>query len=168
MSTSNNNLYVGLDFSTQQVHSPLLFQVFFFQLKCVLIDDALNVVHSCAVNFSTELSSFGFVFPNSFDCCNLLFRTENGIIRHSDGVTITSPSLLWVAAFDRLLNKLKLSSTIDLQSIKAISGCGQVVCILIIVSFHWTHFSNTALYIGNRIRVAFLEVLIPMQHSNRN
>uniref|UniRef100_A0A914V2I0 Xylulose kinase n=1 Tax=Plectus sambesii TaxID=2011161 RepID=A0A914V2I0_9BILA len=89
--------YLGLDFSTQQ-------------LKAVLTNKDLAVVHTAEVTYSIELPEFG---------------TQNGIISHADGETVTSPTLMWVKAFDKLLEKLKSQKEVDISSIKAISGCGQ-------------------------------------------
>uniref|UniRef100_A0A8C2XHC4 Xylulose kinase n=1 Tax=Cyclopterus lumpus TaxID=8103 RepID=A0A8C2XHC4_CYCLU len=61
-------LYLGFDFSTQQ-------------LKVVVIDGDLNVVHQDNVQFDSELPEF---------------RTLGGVHVHADRLTVTSPVLMWV------------------------------------------------------------------------
>lgn len=46
--------------------------------------------------------------------------------KHADGITVTSPTLMWVKALDLLLNKLKADG-LDCSKVAAISGCGQVL-----------------------------------------
>jgi len=52
------------------------------------------------------------------------FRTTNGVVRGEDGVTVTTPPAMWVAALDRMAAELAKSS-VDLKTIRAISGSGQ-------------------------------------------
>uniref|UniRef100_A0A669CQ03 Xylulose kinase n=1 Tax=Oreochromis niloticus TaxID=8128 RepID=A0A669CQ03_ORENI len=61
-------LYLGLDLSTQQ-------------LKAVVIDGELHVVHQSGVQFDAELHEF---------------RTQGGVHIHADRLTVTSPVLMWV------------------------------------------------------------------------
>ncbi|XP_041824189.1 xylulose kinase [Melanotaenia boesemani] len=89
-------LYLGLDFSTQQ-------------LKVVAIDGNLNVVHQDNVQFDSELSEF---------------RTQGGVHIHADRLTVTSPVLMWIKALDLLLNKMKRAG-LDFSRIRALSGSGQ-------------------------------------------
>ncbi|VDN54942.1 unnamed protein product [Dracunculus medinensis] len=49
--------------------------------------------------------------------------TENGVHRDVDGVTITSPVLMWLEAIDLCFQKLM--DLVDLSKIVAISGCAQ-------------------------------------------
>ncbi|MCE9613984.1 MAG: carbohydrate kinase [Lentisphaerae bacterium] len=87
---------LGLDSSTQS-------------LKATVIDEALNVVYERTVNFDAELPEF---------------KTQGGVHRHADGVTVTSPAILWVAALDLLLAHMR-SDGAPLGKIVAISGSGQ-------------------------------------------
>jgi xylulokinase len=91
-----DDLFLGLDSSTQT-------------LKALLMDARLSVRFEAAVNFDRDLPEF---------------KTEGGVHRHADGLTVTSPPILWVAAFDRLLEKLKAGGC-DLRRVAAISGSGQ-------------------------------------------
>uniref|UniRef100_A0A3P8RSY4 Xylulose kinase n=1 Tax=Amphiprion percula TaxID=161767 RepID=A0A3P8RSY4_AMPPE len=68
MAAGRDSLYLGLDFSTQQ-------------LKAVVIDGNLNVVHQSSVQFDSELPDF---------------RTQGGVHIHTDRLTVTSPVLMWV------------------------------------------------------------------------
>ncbi|CAN9506215.1 unnamed protein product [Ophioblennius macclurei] len=89
-------LYLGLDFSTQQ-------------LKAVAINEELDVVHQSCVHFDSELSSY---------------RTRGGVHIHTDGLTVTSPVLMWVEALDLLLGKMK-NVGFDFSRVRALSGSGQ-------------------------------------------
>uniref|UniRef100_F1L1I1 Xylulose kinase n=1 Tax=Ascaris suum TaxID=6253 RepID=F1L1I1_ASCSU len=93
--TMNSHLFLGMDLSTQQ-------------LKAIVIDDQCHVVNSVAVNFASELPEF---------------KTENGVHRHSDGRTVTSPVHMWLKAIDMCFTKL--TKNVDVARIRAISGCGQ-------------------------------------------
>uniref|UniRef100_A0A1A8QYP0 Xylulose kinase n=1 Tax=Nothobranchius pienaari TaxID=704102 RepID=A0A1A8QYP0_9TELE len=95
-SGSDSPLYLGLDFSTQQ-------------LKVVAIDGDLNVVHQNYLQFDSELPEF---------------RTQGGVYLHMDGLTVTSPVLMWVKALDLLLDKMKKEG-FDFSRVRALSGSGQ-------------------------------------------
>lgn len=88
--------FMGLDAGTQS-------------LKASLIDAACNPVFELAVQFDADLPEF---------------KTRGGVHRHSDGLTVTSPPLLWVAALDLLLGRMKKAG-LPLNRIVAISGSGQ-------------------------------------------
>ena len=88
--------FLGLDSSTQAI-------------KAALIDSSLNVVYEQTVNFDKELPEF---------------KTEGGAHRHRDGLTVTSPPLMWVAALELLLQKMKADKC-PLGRIAAVSGSGQ-------------------------------------------
>jgi len=92
----SGDLFLGFDSSTQG-------------LKAVIIDSKLNILHDTAVTFDTDLSEF---------------RTVGGAHRHSDGLTVTAPPLMWVAALDLLLKKMKADGC-ALDKIIAVSGSGQ-------------------------------------------
>lgn len=89
-------LFLGLDLSTQA-------------LKAIIIDSAGRVRFETAVNFDRDLPEF---------------KTKGGVHQPADGLTVTSPALMWVAALDLLLARLK-SKKIPLDKITAISGSGQ-------------------------------------------
>ena len=89
-------LFLGFDSSTQT-------------LKALLMDADLNVVREATVNFDRDLPEF---------------KTQGGVQRHADGLTVTSPPLLWVAALDLLLEKMKGAGG-DFARIAAVSGSGQ-------------------------------------------
>ena len=86
---------MGLDFSTQQ-------------LKAVVINCRLEVLHEEAVKFD-DLTKY---------------KTSGGCHVRSDGLTVTSPVIMWVEALDILLEKMK-GSGVDFSNIKALSGAGQ-------------------------------------------
>uniref|UniRef100_A0A096M4V8 Xylulose kinase n=1 Tax=Poecilia formosa TaxID=48698 RepID=A0A096M4V8_POEFO len=89
-------LYLGLDFSTQQ-------------LKAVAIDGDLGPVHQDSVQFDSELPEF---------------RTHGGVHIHPDGLTVTSPVLMWVKALDLLLDRMKAAG-FGFSRVRALSGSGQ-------------------------------------------
>ena len=88
--------FLGLDSSTQSI-------------KATLIDADLNVIYEQAVNFDKELPEF---------------KTTGGVHKHPDGLTVTSPPLMWVAAFEILLKKMKADKC-PLGRIASVSGSGQ-------------------------------------------
>jgi len=92
----STELFLGLDLSTQA-------------LKAIIIDQAGQVCHETAVNFDRDLPEF---------------KTKGGVHQHADGLTVTSPALMWVTALDLLLERLK-AKKIPLVKIAAISGSGQ-------------------------------------------
>ena len=90
------NLFLGLDSSTQG-------------LKCTIIDEALNTVYEKAINFDRDLPQFG---------------TRGGAHAQADGLTVTAPALMWVAALDLLLDRVRADGA-PLARVRAISGSGQ-------------------------------------------
>ncbi|GAA6216751.1 xylulose kinase, partial [Lates japonicus] len=96
MAAAQDSLYLGFDFSTQQ-------------LKVVAIDGDLNVVHQNHVLFDSELPEF---------------RTQGGVQLHADRLTVTSPVLMWVKALDLLLDKMRRAG-FDFSRVRALSGSGQ-------------------------------------------
>nr|CAH0102245.1 unnamed protein product [Daphnia galeata] len=86
--------FLGLDFSTQQ-------------LKAVVVDEKLKVLHEAAVNFDRNLPEY---------------RTNGGVKKN--GSSITAPTVMWVKALDLLMDQLKITG-LDFQDISAISGAGQ-------------------------------------------
>lgn len=93
---TDSPLFLGLDFSTQG-------------LKATLVDRAGRVAAETAVQFDTNLPEF---------------KTHDGVQRHADGLTVTAPPLLWVAALDLLLERAQKVGW-PLARIAAISGSGQ-------------------------------------------
>ncbi|XP_076101972.1 xylulose kinase-like isoform X2 [Mytilus galloprovincialis] len=93
---SGNSIYLGFDFSTQQI-------------KCVAIDEELNFICEKAVRFDTDLPEF---------------KTQGGVHVHDDRVTVTVPTALWVKALDILLFRLQ-NGLFDFSNVMGISGCGQ-------------------------------------------
>lgn len=96
MNDSRPPLFLGLDSSTQS-------------LKAVAIDADLQIAHEESVNFDADLPDFG---------------TEGGVHHHADGLTVTSPALMWVAALDLLLSRMQ-STGFEFARVVAISGSGQ-------------------------------------------
>ena len=89
-------LFLGFDSSTQQ-------------LKALVVDKDLNVVTEASVHFDNELSEF---------------KTQGGVHRHEDNLTVTAPTLLWVKAFDLVLQRLK-EKGLKFGSVACVSGTGQ-------------------------------------------
>ncbi|CAL5383919.1 unnamed protein product [Camellia sinensis] len=90
------SLFLGFDSSTQS-------------LKATVLDANLNIVHSDIVNFDSELPHY---------------KTKDGVYRDpSVNGRIVSPTLMWVEAFELMLQRL--SSKLDFGKIVAVSGSGQ-------------------------------------------
>src|SRR4051812_39889561 len=92
-------MYLGFDASTQS-------------LTATIVDAGRgrhDVVFEHAINFDEMFPEYG---------------TANGVMRGADGVTVTTPPALWVAALDRM-GAILAASGIDLSRIEAISGSGQ-------------------------------------------
>lgn len=89
-------LFLGLDASTQG-------------LKATLIDGHGRLQHETAVQFDVDLPEF---------------KTQGGVHRQPDGLTVTAPPLMWVAALDLLLERMKHAKA-PLARVAAISGSGQ-------------------------------------------
>ncbi len=93
---AGRKLYLGLDSSTQG-------------LKASVIDDDLKLVYEKAINFDKDLPQF---------------NTKGGAHQHEDGLTVTAPAIMWVAAVDLLFSQMK-DDDAPLAEIVAISGSGQ-------------------------------------------
>lgn len=89
-------LFMGLDSSTQSI-------------KAAVVDASLNMVFEAAVEFDSALPEF---------------KTKGGVHRGKDGLTVTSPALMWVAALDVLLGKMAAKG-FDFSRVAAVSGSGQ-------------------------------------------
>ncbi|KAI8778254.1 xylulose kinase [Biomphalaria glabrata] len=92
----SDNLYLGFDFSTQQI-------------KVLAINENLDVVYEKHVQFDTDLSEY---------------NTHGGVHIHEDNITITTPTRMWVKAFDVLLDRMK-ADNFKFQNVRALSGAGQ-------------------------------------------
>lgn len=79
-------------------------------LKATVLDANFNIVATEIINFDSELPHY---------------KTKDGVYRDST-VTgrIVSPTLMWVEAFDLVLERLK-QSNLDFGKVAAISGSGQ-------------------------------------------
>ncbi|XP_036189074.1 xylulose kinase isoform X2 [Myotis myotis] len=78
-------------------------------VKVVAVDAAMNVFYEDSVHFDRDLPEFG---------------TQGGVHVHQDGLTVTSPVLMWVQALDILLEKMRASG-FDFSRVLALSGAGQ-------------------------------------------
>ena len=92
-------MYLGFDASTQSLTATLI----------EVSDGRREVVFEHAIGFDETFPEYG---------------TTNGVTRAPDGVTVTTPPALWVAALDHMAGVLSKSG-IDLRGITAISGSGQ-------------------------------------------
>ncbi|OIT34897.1 PREDICTED: xylulose kinase-like [Nicotiana attenuata] len=91
-------LFLGFDSSTQS-------------LKATVLDANLNIVAAELINFDSELSHY---------------KTEGGVYRDPlVSGRIVSPTLMWVEAFELVLQRLEKSSKLDFGKIAAVSGSGQ-------------------------------------------
>lgn len=92
-----DSLFLGFDSSTQS-------------LKATVLNSYLNIVTSEIVNFDSELPHY---------------KTKEGVYRDPsvDG-RIVSPTLMWVEAFELILQRLE-KSKLDFGKIAAVSGSGQ-------------------------------------------
>jgi xylulokinase len=92
-------MYLGLDASTQSLTATIV----------EAGSGRRDVVYERMINFDESFPDYG---------------TANGVRRGSDGVTVTTPPALWVAALDRM-GEILSKSGVDLARIDAISGSGQ-------------------------------------------
>jgi xylulokinase len=88
--------FLGLDSSTQS-------------LKATLIGEDLATAGEVAVAFDTDLPAF---------------KTRGGVHKSADGLTVTSPPALWVAALDMLFDRMQAAGW-PLADVAAIAGSGQ-------------------------------------------
>jgi xylulokinase len=89
-------LFLGLDSSTQG-------------LKASVVDKKCRPVFEAAINFDADLPAY---------------QTKGGVHQHPDGLTVTSPPLMWVEALDLLLARMQKDG-LPLNRIAAVSGSGQ-------------------------------------------
>jgi xylulokinase len=109
--SSGSPLFLGFDFSTQS-------------LKATTIDRDLKTVYETSINFERDLPEF---------------QTTAGVHHSPDGLTVTSPPIMWVAAFDLLLDRMKADG-FAFDRVEGISGSGQQHG-----SVYWSDGSNWAL-----------------------
>ncbi len=93
---AKQRLFLGLDSSTQG-------------LKASAVDEDCRVVAEFGVNFDADLPEY---------------RTHGGVHRGTDGLTVTSPPVMWAAALDLLLDRMRAAS-FAFDQVAAISGAGQ-------------------------------------------
>ncbi|KAK2575698.1 hypothetical protein KPH14_012088 [Odynerus spinipes] len=97
MGATSNATYLGLDLSTQQ-------------LKAVVVDSDLGILHETSVQFDNDLPEF---------------RTYGGVIQKKNEThVVVAPTLMWVKALDMILDKLRVCG-VDFNRVAAISGCAQ-------------------------------------------
>ena len=97
MLASEGNLYLGLDFSTQQ-------------LKVITLTESLQIFCEESVQYDRDLPEF---------------RTQGGVHRYSEEpLRVTSPPLMWVGALDLVLEKLK-ANKFPFERVSSLSGAGQ-------------------------------------------
>lgn len=80
------------------------------QLKAIVIDDNLQILHHINVNFDEELGEY---------------KTSGGVCRYDDEPDlVNAPVNMWLKALDLCLDKLKIEG-LDFSSIVSLSGCAQ-------------------------------------------
>ncbi len=93
-----NDLFLGLDASTQAI-------------KASLLSSTLNVISEVAVNFDADLPKYG---------------TSGGVLHGEKGVgEVYSPVMMIVEAMDILCEKIKKAGW-DTKKIRGVSAAGQV------------------------------------------
>ncbi|CAH0553307.1 unnamed protein product [Brassicogethes aeneus] len=89
--------FLGLDLSTQQ-------------LKAVVVNDNLEIIHQASVHFDSDLPEF---------------RTQGGVvIDKTSPRCITAPTIMFVKALDMLMDRLTVTG-VDFSKIAAVSGSAQ-------------------------------------------
>ncbi|CUS24534.1 LAQU0S17e01112g1_1 [Lachancea quebecensis] len=88
--------YLGFDLSTQQ-------------LKCLVIDQNLALIHSETIGFDKDLSHY---------------KTTKGVYLHEDG-TVECPVAMWLEAVDLVFERMSKHKHIDLSLVRAMSGSCQ-------------------------------------------
>ena len=96
------NLYLGLDSSTQSLSAIVI---------AVGPDDERHVVFEHTLNFDAEYPEYG---------------TQIGVLPHDDPTVQNSSPHQWVAALDRMMGIIAKESDLDLASLRAIAGSGQL------------------------------------------
>ncbi|KAK5000532.1 hypothetical protein LTR28_013049, partial [Elasticomyces elasticus] len=88
-------LYMGFDLSTQQ-------------LKGIVVQSDLKLVHEAKVDFDADLSKYGI---------------EKGVLTNPSEGEIFAPVAMWLEAVDLVLQRLK-ESGLDFSRVKGLSGAG--------------------------------------------
>ncbi|KAB1264191.1 Xylulose kinase [Camelus dromedarius] len=124
---------LGWDFSTQQV-------------KVVAVDAELNVFYEDSTYHLLLKDTGLFAVKNDVNYLTFsiidMCQTQGGVHVHEDGLTVTSPVLMWVQALDIILEKMKASG-FDFSQVLALSGAGQA-CFSITDCPVWMDSSTTA------------------------
>jgi xylulokinase len=94
----DSKLFLGLDCSTQT-------------LKASVIDENL-----CEISALETIINYDYDLPQ--------FQTKGGVLRGKDGLTVTTPTVVWLAALDLLFERMK-QKNFPFHQIAAISGSGQ-------------------------------------------
>ncbi|KAF2420148.1 xylulose kinase [Tothia fuscella] len=90
-----DKLYLGLDLSTQQ-------------LKGIVVNSQLKLVHEAKVDFDADLSKYGI---------------EKGVLTNPSEDEIFAPVAMWLEALDLVLHRLK-EAGLDFSQVFGISGAG--------------------------------------------
>jgi xylulokinase len=110
-SSALEQLFLGLDLSTQQ-------------LKAIIISQDSTLIHESAVHFDKDLPQY---------------QTINGAVLGPATGEVTSPVAMWLDAIDLLMARMRQAG-VDFRSISAISGAGQVRSVTQSATLH-THFA---------------------------
>lgn len=86
-----------------------------FQLKAVVVNDKLKIIHEARVIFDTDLPEF---------------RTQGGaVINKADSRKVKVPTIMWVKSLDMLMDRLTVAG-VNFSHIAAVSGTAQVTFLL--------------------------------------
>lgn len=96
MTREKSVYFLGFDLSTQQ-------------LKCLVIDQYLTLVHSETIGFDKDLPEYG---------------THKGVYLREEG-TIECPVAMWIEAIDMVFERLSKRENFSLKDVKAMSGSCQ-------------------------------------------
>jgi xylulokinase len=110
-SSGPEQLFLGLDLSTQQ-------------LKAIIISQDSTLIHGSAVHFDKDLPQY---------------KTINGAVLGPGLGEVTSPVAMWLDAMDLLMVRMKQAG-VDFGSVSAISGAGQVRSVTQSTTLH-AHFA---------------------------
>ncbi|KAK4507625.1 hypothetical protein PRZ48_001360 [Zasmidium cellare] len=91
----NGPLYMGFDLSTQQ-------------LKGIVVDSNLKLIHEAKVDFDADLKKYGI---------------EKGVLTNPSEGEVFAPPAMWLEAVDLVLDRLK-EAGLDFGRVQGISGAG--------------------------------------------
>jgi xylulokinase len=131
-SSGPEQLFLGLDLSTQQ-------------LKAIIISGGSTLIHECAVHFDKDLPQY---------------KTISGAVLGPGSGEVTSPVAMWLDAIDLLMERMKQAG-VDLRSISAISGAGQVRPMTQLTTPHAHLLSNMGQSTGRRMQKPCYHLLTP-------